>query len=97
MELEKRSHWVIFGFTLYFNLLLVAMGLCFIAHWIMFECKPSAISNSGAVIGVIIASISARGAKSLLDRALLLTGLFVTAFFQIWSIIASYNIGQTCP
>lgn len=90
MKLERRREWVIFGFTLYFNLLLIVLSACIIAHWIMFYPTSTAISNTGAVIGVIIASISARNVEAFWDRVLLLLGLFVTAGFQIWSTIANY-------
>ena len=70
-------------------LFLVTLISCVVAFWFQNFETSFAVANTGASAGILLAAISARSAKGLLDRGLLIVGLFCTVGFQIWSMAAA--------
>ena len=68
---------------------LVSLISCVIAFWFQNFETSFAVANTGASIGILLAAISARSAKRVIDRGILILGMLCTVGFQIWSMAAA--------
>ncbi|MCC4858882.1 hypothetical protein BCT40_16405 [Vibrio lentus] len=89
MDSKEDIKYAFDFFNAIFTFMLLALIGCAILFWFQNFEITFAIANTGASLGVLLAALSARSAKELTDRALVVIGLLCTVGFQIWSMAAA--------
>lgn len=89
MDTSEDKKYVLVFFNSILVLLLIALIICAVAFWFSRYERSFAIANTGASIGIFLAALSARTAKSCGDRVLVVLGLFCSVGFQVWSMTAA--------
>lgn len=86
MDTSEDKNYVLIFFNSILVLLLVALIICAVAFWFSSYERSFAIANTGASVGILLAALPARSAKSFTDRSLVIIGLFCSVGFQVWSM-----------
>ena len=86
MDSSEDKNYALAFFNSILVLLLAALILCAAAFWFSNYERSFAIANTGASVGIFLAALSARSAKSVGDRALVVLGLLCSVGFQVWSM-----------
>jgi hypothetical protein len=72
--------------------LLVALISTAVFSWFSSYDRSTAIANTGACIGMLLAVFSARGAETCFDRSLVISSLLASFGFQVWSLVAAVPV-----
>ena len=75
MDSKKDKEYLLRFLSLILFLLLIALVICVLALWACNFTRTFAIANTGAALGIFLASISARSAKNAFDKTLVVLGL----------------------
>ncbi len=86
MDSSEDKNYALAFFNLILVLLLLALMICAAAFWFSSYERSFAIANTGASVGILLAALSARSAKSIGDRTFVVLGLLCSVGFQVWSM-----------